>query len=58
MGSLGNPRSGYPELLHIVDSSKPAPSEIISKVALKDVQSVFDRLPGFETRGFRRHYRF
>ena len=53
VGSLGNPHSEYPELLHLVDSGKLAPGEIIGEeVALKDVQSVFDRLPAFETEGF------
>ena len=52
-GSLGNPHSAYPELLHLVDSGRLAPSEIISEeVALGDVQAVFDRLPAFETEGF------
>ena len=53
VGSLGNPHSDYPELLHLVDSGKLAPSKIIGEeVALDEVQTVFDRLPAFETEGF------
>ena len=53
VGSLGNPHSEYPELLHLVDSGTLAPSRIIGEeVALQDVQSVFDRLPAFGTEGF------
>ena len=53
VGSLGNPHCDYPELLNLVDSGRLAPSKIIGEeVALADVQSVFDRLPEFETEGF------
>ncbi len=53
VGTLGNPHSDFPELLQLVDSGKLEPSKLISEeVALKDVQSVFDRMPSFETEGF------
>ena len=53
VGSLGNPHGAYPDLLKLVDSGRLRPSEIISEeVGLKDVQSVFDRLPSFDTDGF------
>jgi D-arabinose 1-dehydrogenase-like Zn-dependent alcohol dehydrogenase len=52
-GSLGNPHSDYPELLQLVDSGKLTPGQLISEqVALRDVQSVFDRMPSFDTDGF------
>ena len=53
IGSLGNPHSDYPELLHLIDSGKLAPSAIIGEeVALADVPRIFDRLPAFGTEGF------
>lgn len=53
VGTLGNPHGEYPELLKLIDSGKLQPSKLISEeVALKDVQSVFDRMPLFETEGF------
>jgi propanol-preferring alcohol dehydrogenase len=53
VGTLGNPHSDYPELLRLVDSGKLQPGKLITEeVALNDVQSVFDRIPSFETEGF------
>ncbi|MBB3971844.1 alcohol dehydrogenase catalytic domain-containing protein [Hansschlegelia beijingensis] len=53
VGTLGNPHSDYPELLRLVDSGKLQPSKLITEeVGLKDVQSVFDRMPSFKTEGF------
>jgi propanol-preferring alcohol dehydrogenase len=53
VGTLGNPHSDYPELLRLVDSGKLRPTALISEeVALRDVQSVFDRMPSFDTDGF------
>ena len=52
-GSLGNPHADYPDLLNLVDNGRLAPSKIIGEeVALTDVQSVFDKMPKFETEGF------
>ncbi len=53
MGTLGNPHGDYGDLLQLVDSGRLQPSKLIGEeVALRDVQSVFDRLPKFETEGF------
>ncbi|SFH78336.1 alcohol dehydrogenase catalytic domain-containing protein [Albimonas pacifica] len=53
VGTLGNPHADYPELLRLVDSGKLQPSRLITEeVALGDVQSIFDRMPTFETEGF------
>ena len=52
-GSLGNPHSDYPELLHLIDAGVLSPSSLITEeVSLGDVQSVFDRIPTFDTDGF------
>lgn len=52
-GTLGNPHGDYGDLLQLVNSGRLQPSKLIGEeVALKDVQSVFDRLPAFETEGF------
>ena len=53
MGTLGNPHGDYGDLLQLVNSGRLQPSKLIGEeVALRDVQSVFDRLPKFETEGF------
>jgi propanol-preferring alcohol dehydrogenase len=53
VGTLGNPHSQYPDLLKLVDSGTLQPSKLISEeISLSDVQSVFDRIPSFETEGF------
>ncbi len=53
MGTLGNPHGDYGDLLQLVDSGRLQPSKLIGEeVALRDVRSVFDRLPKFETEGF------
>ena len=52
-GTLGNPHGDYGDLLQLVNSGRLQPSKLIGEeVALQDVQSVFDRLPAFETEGF------
>ncbi len=52
-GTLGNPHGDYGDLLQLVNSGRLQPSKLIGEeVALKDVQSVFDRLPKFQTEGF------
>ena len=53
MGTLGNPHGDYGDLLQLVNSGRLQPGKLIGEeVALKDVQSVFDRLPKFGTEGF------
>ncbi len=52
-GTLGNPHGDYGDLLSLVNSGRLEPSKLIGEeVNLRDVQSVFARLPKFETEGF------
>ena len=53
VGSLGNPQADYPDLLRLVENGTLVPSRHIeAEVALEDVQSIFDRMPTFQTNGF------
>lgn len=53
VGSLGNPHSGYPELLGMVASGQLRPSALVSRqVGLEEVDAVLREMDRFETTGY------
>lgn len=53
VGSLGNPHSGYPELLNLVAAGRLNPTALVSRqVGLEDVDGVLHDMDGFETTGY------
>ncbi|MDQ2805206.1 MAG: alcohol dehydrogenase catalytic domain-containing protein [Pseudomonadota bacterium] len=53
VGSLGNPHSGYPELLGMVAAGRLQPRRLVSReVGLEDVDSVLHEMDGYATSGY------
>lgn len=53
VGSLGNPQPEYVKLLSMIEAGRLKPSRHVSEeVSLDDVQSVINRMPTFDTRGY------
>ena len=52
-GSLGNPHSGYPELLSMVAAGRLHPTALVSRqVSLEDVNSVLHDMDAYRTTGY------